>query len=158
MHRHLFHVYSETSEHILAIQQATRVFNSLIQGSSIPIPTNDPVFGDVVTEYLIDTKLYLRTDYNPNKAKDMLLYSKTISDAMKTYLYSEVCTSIVHQQNENEQEYQRLKLDYQDQYNQDKEFPIYCKILQAKETYEQKNSILFKAKDILEWIKTEVCN
>ena len=95
MHRHLFQVYPETEENSSLIHKATRLFRSLLQGSNEEVPapqdvsnvsSTDSVFIDVVAEYLIDTKLYTRSDYQPEKARDILSHTSLLSSPMERYL------------------------------------------------------------------------
>ena len=87
MHRHLFQVYSETEDNSSLIHQATRLFRSLLQGADADkMSSSDSVLTDVIAEYLIDTKLYTRSDYQPEKARDLLSHAALLSSSIETYL------------------------------------------------------------------------
>ena len=108
MHRHLFQVYSETEENSSLIHQATRLFRSLLQGEDAnkvsfidgstrdKVSPSDSVLTDVIAEYLIDTKLYTRSDYQPEKARDILLsHTSSLSSSMETYLLETIRPELI---------------------------------------------------------------
>ena len=166
MHRHLFQVYPETEENSSLIHKATRLFRSLLQGSSEEVLApqdvsnvsfTDSVFIDVVAEYLIDTKLYTRSDYQPEKARDILLScTSLLSSPMERYLLETIRPELIQSRIDAKSLFQQSIDEYKQKYNEDRDYPIYVRSLGAKEKYEKTLSHLSQAEEVVEWlIKTK---
>ncbi len=154
MHRHLFQVYSEDNSSL--IHQATRLFRSLLQGSSEAVPSNDSVLTDVIAEYLVDTKLYTRSDYHPEKARDLLSQTAPLSLEMKTYLESTVSPQLVQAKIDAKTLFHQSIDEYKLKYQEDRDYPIYVRSLGAKEKCEKTLLHLSQAEEVVEWlIKTK---
>ena len=156
MHRHLFQVYPETEENSSLIHKATRLFRSLLQGSNEDVSSTDSVFTDVVAEYLIDTKLYTRSDYQPEKARDLLNHTSSLSSPMERYLLEKIRPELVQSKIDAKSLFQQSIDEYKQKYNEDRDYPIYVRSLGAKEKYEKTLSHLSQAEEVVEWlIKTK---
>ena len=158
MHRHLFQVYPETEENSSLIHKATRLFRSLLQGEGANnVSSTDSVFTDVVAEYLIDTKLYTRSDYQPEKARDILLsYTSLLSSSMERYLLETIRPELIQSKIDAKSLFQQSIDEYKQKYNEDRDYPIYVRSLGAKEKYEKTLSHLSQAEEVVEWlIKTK---
>jgi hypothetical protein len=158
MHRHLFQVYQETEENTSLIHKATRLFRSLLQeGDANNVSPTDSVLTDVVAEYLIDTKLYTRSDYQPEKARDILLScSSLLSSSMERYLLETIRPELIQSRIDAKSLFQQSIDEYKQKYNEDRDYPIYVRSLGAKEKYEKTLSQLSQAEEVVEWlIKTK---
>ena len=168
MHRHLFQVYSETEENSSLIHQATRLFRSLLQGADVDkvsfidgstrdkVSPSDSVLTDVIAEYLIDTKLYTRSDYQPEKARDLLSHAALLSSSMETYLLETIRPELIQSKMDAKTLFQQSIDEYKQKYNEDRDYPIYVRSLGAKEKYEKTLSHLSQAEEVVEWlIKTK---
>ena len=157
MHRHLFQVYSETEENSSLINQATRLFRSLLQGADADnMSSSDSVLTDVIAEYLIDTKLYTRSDYQPEKARDLLSHAALLSSSMETYLLETIRPELIQSKMDAKTLFQQSNDEYKQKYNEDRDYPIYVRSLGAKEKYEKTLSHLSQAEEVVEWlIKTK---
>ncbi len=157
MHRHLFQVYPETEENSSLIHKATRLFRSLLQGSTEDVSSTDSVFTDVVAEYLIDTKLYTRSDYQPEKARDLLMScTSLLSSPMERYLLETIRPELIQSRIDAKSLFQQSIDEYKQKYNEDRDYPIYVRSLGAKEKYEKTLSHLSQAEEVVEWlIKTK---
>lgn len=154
MHRHLFQVYSE--EDSSRIQQATRLFRSLLQGSSEAVSLEDSVLTDVIAEYLVDTKLYTRSDYQPEKARELLSRTAPLSSIMKEYLESTVFPQLKQGKVDAKTLFHQSIDEYKLNYQKDRNYPIYLRSLGAKEKYEKAVLHLSQAEEVVEWlIKTK---
>ena len=157
MHRHLFQVYSETEENSSLIHQATRLFRSLLQGADVnKVSPTDSVLTDVIAEYLIDTKLYTRSDYQPEKARDLLSHAALLSSSMETYLQETILPELSQSKIDAKSLFQQSIDEYKQKYNEDRDYPIYVRSLGAKEKYEKTLSHLSQEEEVVEWlIKTK---
>ena len=157
MHRHLFQVYSETEENSSLIHQATRLFRSLLQGADADkMSSSDSVLTDVIAEYLIDTKLYTRSDYQAEKARDLLSNAALLSSSMETYLLETIRPELIQSKIDAKTLFQQSIDEYKQKYNEDRDYPIYVRSLGAKEKYEKTLSHLSQAEEVVEWlIKTK---
>ena len=158
MHRHLFQVYQETEENSSLIHKATRLFRSLLQGEKEEnVSSGDSVFADVIAEYLIDTKLYTRSDYQPEKARDILINcTSLLSSSMERYLFETIRPELVQSRIDAKTLFQQSIEEYKHKYNEDRDYPIYIRSLGAKEKYEKTLSHLSQAEEVVEWlIKTK---
>ena len=160
MHRHLFQVYPETEENSSLIHEATRLFRSLLHGSNedaSKVSSTDSVFIDVVAEYLIDTKLYTRSDYQPEKARDILVScTSLLSSSMERYLLETIRPELIQSRIDAKSLFQQSIDEYKQKYNEDRDYPIYVRSLGAKEKYEKTLSHLSQAEEVVEWlIKTK---
>jgi hypothetical protein len=158
MHRHLFQVYQETEENSSLIHKATRLFRSLLQGEKEEnVSSGDSVFADVIAEYLIDTKLYTRSDYQPEKARDILLScTSLLSSSMERYLLETIRPELIQSKINAKSLFQQSIDEYKQKYNEDRDYPIYVRSLGAKEKYEKTLSHLSQAEEVVEWlIKTK---
>jgi len=157
MHRHLFQVYPETEENSSLIHKATRLFRSLLQGSNEDVSSTDSVLTDVVAEYLIDTKLYTRSDYQPEKARDLLMScTSSLSSPMERYLLETIRPELIQSRIDAKSLFQQSIDEYKQKYNEDRDYPIYVRSLGAKEKYEKTLSHLSQAEEVVEWlIKTK---
>ena len=156
MHRHLFQVYPETEENSSLIHKATRLFRSLLQESNEDVSSTDSVLTDVVAEYLIDTKLYTRSDYQPEKARDILSHTSSLSSPMERYLLETIRPELIQSKIDAKSLFQQSIDEYKQKYNEDRDYPIYVRSLGAKEKYEKTLSHLSQAEEVVEWlIKTK---
>ena len=157
MHRHLFQVYPETEENSSLIHKATRLFRSLLQGSNEDVSSTNSVLTDVVGEYLIDIKLYTRSDYQPEKARDILLnHTSSLSSSMERYLLETIRPELIQSKIDAKSLFQQSIDEYKQKYNEDRDYPIYVRSLGAKEKYEKTLSHLSQAEEVVEWlIKTK---
>ncbi len=165
MHRHLFQVYSDIEENSFLIHKATRLFRSLLQGSSeevlapqdvSKVSSTDSVLTDVVAEYLIDTKLYTRSDYQPEKARDILTHTSLLSSSMERYLLETIRPELIQSRIDAKSLFQQSIDEYKQKYNEDRDYPIYVRSLGAKEKYKKTLSQLSQAEEVIEWlIKTK---
>jgi hypothetical protein len=158
MHRHLFQVYQETEENTSLIHKATRLFRSLLQeGDANNVSPTDSVLTDVVAEYLIDTKLYTRSDYQPEKARDILMNcTSLLSSSMERYLLETIRPELIQSRIDAKSLFQQSIDEYKQKYNEDRDYPIYVRSLGAKEKYEKTLSHLSQAEEVVEWlIKTK---
>ena len=157
MHRHLFQVYSETEENSSLINQATRLFRSLLQGEDADkMSFSDSVLTDVIAEYLIDTKMYTRSDYQAEKARDLLSHAALLSSSMETYLLETIRPELIQSKMDAKTLFQQSIDEYKQKYNEDRDYPIYVRSLGAKEKYEKTLSHLSQAEEVVEWlIKTK---
>ena len=160
MHRHLFQVYPETEENSSLIHKATRLYRSLLQGSNedvSKVSSTDSVLTDVVAEYLIDTKLYTRSDYQPEKARDLLMScTSLLSSSMEKYLLETIRPELIQSRIDAKSLFQQSIDEYKQKYNEDRDYPIYVRSLGAKEKYEKTLSHLSQAEEVVEWlIKTK---
>jgi hypothetical protein len=170
MHRHLFQVYPETEDNSSVIHIATRLFRSLLQGSNedaSKVSSADSVLTDVVAEYLIDIKLYTRSDYQPEKARDILrglrssqgdilINTSSLSSPMERYLLETIRPELIQSKIDAKSLFQQSIDEYKQKYNEDRDYPIYVRSLGAKEKYEKTLSHLSQAEEVVEWlIKTK---
>ena len=123
MHRYLYQVHSE--DNTSDIQQATKWFRQALISSPPDSPNH--MASDVIAEYLIDTKLYNRSDYQPDKAKSLFQLTTSLSTPMIRYIQDTFLPFIQQDKEQTKQEYQTKLQEYRQLYQQDSDYPIYVR-------------------------------
>ena len=156
MHRHLYQIYTDADTP--RISEATKSFKTLLSNTNdlSNVYCLDHILSDVIAEYLIDTKLYIRSDYNPKRARTLLENLPPLSNNMSNYIKDIIYPDLQTQSEKAKREYQVSLEEYKNKYKEDRDYPIYVKTLGAKEKYEKNKLHLSQAEEVVEWlIKTK---